>query len=190
VCGAGVDAGLAPGLLLLPMKAHPLRRALDGVYYAAGMLAAVFLLALLSIIVLQMAARWTGQVFPGSTNYAGYCMAAMSFLALAYALNHGAHIRVRLLLTRLGRFRRLGELWCYGIGGALSVYFCYYAIKATYWSHLLNDVSQGQDATPMWVPQLSMAIGTLIFALSMVDRFVSILLFGFDESAEKNNVVG
>ena len=42
----------------------------------------------------------------------------------------------------------------------------------------------------MWVPQLSMAIGTLIFALSMVDRFVSILLFGFDESAEKNNVVG
>ncbi|MBT5887186.1 MAG: TRAP transporter small permease, partial [Acidiferrobacteraceae bacterium] len=53
------------------MKAHPLRRALDGVYFTAGMLGAVFLLALLVIIVLQMAARWTGQVFPGSTNYAG-----------------------------------------------------------------------------------------------------------------------
>ncbi len=59
------------------MKAHPLRRALDGVYFTAGMLGAVFMLALLVIIVLQMAARWTGQVFPGSTNYAGYCMSAM-----------------------------------------------------------------------------------------------------------------
>ena len=171
------------------MKAHPLRRALDGVYFTAGMLGAVFLLVLLVIIVLQMAARWTGQVFPGSTNYAGYCMAAMSFLALACALNHGAHIRVRLLLTRLGRFRRLGELWCYGIGGALSIYFCYYAIKATYWSHLLNDVSQGQDATPMWIPQISMSVGTFVFALAMVDRFISIALFGFDESAEKTNAV-
>jgi len=172
------------------MKAHPVRRALDGVYNLAGMLAAVFMLALLVVIVLQMAARWTGQVFPGSTNYAGYCMAAMSFLALAYALNHGAHIRVRLLLTRLGRFRRIGELWCYAIGSALSVYFCYYAIKATYWSHLLNDVSQGQDATPLWIPQLSMSIGTLIFAIAMIDRLIGIIVYGFDESSDQQNAVG
>jgi len=39
------------------MKVHPLRRALDGVYFTAGMLGAVFLLALLVIIVMQMAAH-------------------------------------------------------------------------------------------------------------------------------------
>jgi hypothetical protein len=70
------------------------------------------------------------------------------------------------------------------------VYFCYYAIKATYWSHLLNDVSQGQDATPLWIPQLSMSIGTLIFAVAMIDRLISIALFGFDESDDRRNAIG
>ena len=37
----------------------------------------------------------------------------------------------------------------------------------------------------MWIPQISMSVGTFVFALAMVDRFISIALFGFDESAEK-----
>ena len=67
-----------------------------------------------------MTARWSGQQFPGSTDYAGYCMAAASFFALAYALNRGAHIRVSLLLSALGRWRRAGEIWCFAIGSALA----------------------------------------------------------------------
>ena len=46
-----------------------------------------------------MLARWTGEVFPGAPDYAGYCMAAASFLAFANALNRGAHIRVSILLN-------------------------------------------------------------------------------------------
>ena len=37
--------------------------------------------------------------FPGSTEYAGYAMAATSFFALAYTLTQGAHIRVSILLN-------------------------------------------------------------------------------------------
>ena len=54
------------------------------------MAGAVFLLAILGLIVAQMVARRTGNVFPGGTNYAGYAMAGASFLALAYALNKRA----------------------------------------------------------------------------------------------------
>ena len=79
--------------------ARALRRALDALYLAGGVVAALFMIAILVLIVLQMLARWTGQVFPGATDYAGYCMAAASFFAFAYALNHGAHIRVSLMLT-------------------------------------------------------------------------------------------
>jgi Tripartite ATP-independent periplasmic transporters, DctQ component len=86
-----------------------LRPWLDRLYDLCGGLAALFLIVLLLIIVAQMAARWSGQQFPGSTDYAGYCMAAASFLALAHTLNRGAHIRVALLLTRLGRWRRLAS---------------------------------------------------------------------------------
>jgi TRAP-type C4-dicarboxylate transport system permease small subunit len=155
-----------------------LRRALDRLYLLGGVVAAVFLLILLAIIVLQMAARWTGNVFPGSTDYAGYCMAAASFFAMAYALNRGAHIRVSLLLGRMGRWRRWGEVWCFGIGTALGVYFAYYAVRAVYWSHKLHDISQGQDATPIWIPQLAMAAGTILLAIALADNLLRLILHG------------
>ena len=55
-----------------------LRRVLDGVYLAGGVVAAGFLIVILLLIVAQMLARWTGHVFPGATDYAGYAMAAAS----------------------------------------------------------------------------------------------------------------
>ena len=38
------------------------RSILDRVYFASGVVAALFLIAILSLIVLQMMARWTGEV--------------------------------------------------------------------------------------------------------------------------------
>ena len=168
-----------------------LRPILDRLYNFCGGLAAIFLILILVTIVAQMIARWTGTTFPGATDYAGYFMAAASFLAFAYALNHGAHIRVTLFLHRMGDKRRLGELWCFGVGAAAATYFAYYAIKATYWSYKLNDISQGQDASPIWVPQLSMSIGTTVLAIALVDHFLRILFGGMpalgDESAQDHH---
>ncbi len=56
----------------------------------------------------------------------------------------------------------------------------YYAYKGVYWSLKLNDVSQGQDATPLWIPQIPMALGTTILSLTFVDHFIRILFFGLD----------
>jgi TRAP-type C4-dicarboxylate transport system permease small subunit len=155
-----------------------LRPWLDWLYDLCGGIAALFLIVLLLIIVAQMTARWTGQQFPGSTDYAGYCMAAASFFALAHTLNRGAHIRVALLLTHLGRWRRAGELWCFAIGTALAWYFALYAIKAVRVSYRLNDISQGQDATPLWIPQLAMAFGTTLLAIALLDRLLQIAFGG------------
>ncbi|MGI9420956.1 MAG: TRAP transporter small permease [Geminicoccaceae bacterium] len=155
-----------------------LRSVLDRLYDLAGALAALCLVTLLIIICLQMIARWSGMVFLGSTAYAGYCMAAASFFALAHTLNHGAHIRVSLLLSQLGRFRRMAEIWCFGIGSVLAVFLAFYAIKAVQVSIKLNDISQGQDATPILIPQLPMAIGAALFAIAMIDRLIRILKGG------------
>ena len=119
-------------------------------------------------------------------------MAAASFFAFAYALNHGAHIRVSIVLNALGKKRVWGELWCFSIGALLATYFAWYAVKATYWSKLLNDISQGQDATPIWIPQLSMAVGSVVLAICFWDNVVRLLFTGshaikvtkIDESSE------
>ncbi len=155
-----------------------LRRILDGLYKAGGVVAALFLIAILVLIVVQMVARWTGEVFSGAPDYAGYCMAGASFFAFAYTLNHGAHIRVSIVLNSLGSKRWWGEVWCFGIGTALSTYFAYYVIKATYWSRLLNDISQGQDATPIWIPQLAMAIGSVLLAICFWDNLARLIFTG------------
>ncbi len=155
-----------------------LRKTLDRIYTAGGVVAALFLIAILGLIVIQMVARWTGEVFSGAPDYAGYCMAAASFFAFAYALNHGAHIRVSLLLHAMGRRRWWGEIWCFALGSALSSYFAYYAIKATYWSRLLNDISQGQDATPIWIPQIAMAAGSVLLAICFWDNLLRLIFTG------------
>ena len=158
--------------------ARLIRRGLDALYLAAGVGAAFCLIAILVLIVAQMLARWTGHVFPGATDYAGYCMAAASFFAFAYALNHGAHIRVSLLLTGLGRHRWWGELWCFGIGTAISTWFAWYAIRGNQISWRFNELSQGLDATPMWIPQLSMSIGTVMLAVAFWDHLVRLIFTG------------
>ncbi|WP_349357701.1 TRAP transporter small permease subunit [Stappia sp.] len=155
-----------------------LRRLLDGLYLLGGILAALCLVSILAIIVGQMVARWTGLTFPGATSYAGYAMAAASFFAFAHALNRGAHIRVSLVLNMLGDKRRWMEIWCFAIGSALTWFVAHYAIKATYWSWKFNDISQGQDATPLWIPQTAMAAGSVLLAIAMTDHFIRMLFLG------------
>ena len=45
---------------------------------------------------------------------------------------------------------------------------------------IVEHVSQGQDATPLWIPQIPMALGTTVLALTFVDHFIRILFFGLD----------
>jgi len=155
------------------------RSVLDRLYLASGILAALFLISILSLIVIQMLARWTGEVFSGAPDYAGYCMAAASFFAFAHALNRGAHIRVSILLNAVGpKTRRVLETWCFAIASGLGWYFTYYATKATYWSWKFKDISQGQDATALWIPQMSMVLGSIIFAIALTDHLVHVLFSG------------
>ena len=143
-----------------------LRTFLDRLYAAAGVIAALCLIAILVVIVLQMGARWLLIPFPGSSEYAGYLMAASSFLAFAYALNSGAHIRVSLMLTALGERRWWGELWCFLIGTAITTWLAWFALRGTWMSWRWKELSQGLDATPMWIPQLSMSAGTVLLAIA------------------------
>lgn len=158
---------------------NALRKFLDFLYTLAGILAALCLIAILSLIVLQMVARWTGEVFPGAPNYAGYAMAAASFFAFANALNRGAHIRVSIILNAVSPLpKRLLEVWCFGLGAAIAWYFTYYAYWFVYWSWKFKEVSQGQDASLMWIPQSVMVLGGGLLAIALTDNLIHVLLKG------------
>tara|TARA_R110002049_G_scaffold117332_2_gene270592 strand:- start:183832 stop:184356 length:525 start_codon:yes stop_codon:yes gene_type:complete len=159
------------------MKA--LRKTLDLLYAGAGALAAVCLVAILLLIVAQMIARWTGEIFPGAASYAGYAMAGASFLAFANALSRGSHIRVAILLNALSAGpKRLLEIWCFAVGAAVAWYFTYYAYWFVYWSWKFNEISQDQDASPLWIPQSVMVIGGGILAIALTDNLLHVIFKG------------
>lgn len=155
------------------------RKFLDGLYMVSGVLAALSLIAILSLIVIQMLARWTGEVFPGAPDYAGYAMASASFLAFASALNRGSHIRVSIVLNAVGpKMRRAIDTWCFAVGTAIAWYFVFYAQRFVYWSWKFNDISQGQDKTPLWIPQSVMLLGAVILAIALTDNLLSLIFKG------------
>jgi TRAP-type C4-dicarboxylate transport system permease small subunit len=103
-------------------------------------------------------------------------MAAASFLALAHTLKRGEHIRVNLLLDRFdGRLRRPLELWSHAAGTFFCGALAYYSVRLAWQSHVFNDISQGNDATPMWIPQIAMAAGAIILLVAMVDDLVAVV---------------
>ena len=156
-----------------------MRKALSLLYLTSGTLAALFMIAIGVLVLASIIGRMIGAQLPGLADYAGYCMAAASFLALAYTFGHGGHIRVTLIINRFhGGARRVAEVWCLGVGSFLSVYFAYYSIKMVRVSILINDISQGPDATPLWIPQLSMAVGTAVLAVALLDRLIVVLRGG------------
>jgi TRAP-type C4-dicarboxylate transport system permease small subunit len=149
------------------------RRALDGLYDAAAWAAAFFMIGVLLMVLASVLGRLAGFNLRGSDAYAGYCMAAASFLALAHTLKRNEHIRVTLLLTRFGpRVTHALEVWCHAAGTFFCAALAFYSVRLAWQSHTFNDISQGNDATPLWIPQIGMALGTLVLLVAMVDDFV------------------
>jgi TRAP-type C4-dicarboxylate transport system permease small subunit len=148
-----------------------MRRFLDALYDAAGYLAALFLVGTLAMVLTGIAGRLFNFHVPGTDSYAGYFMAGCGFLALAHTLKRREHIRVSLIIEHLHpRAQRALELASLAIAALLSALFAYYSVRLAFQSWQFNDISTGNDATPLWIPQLSMAGGTLILFVAFADE--------------------
>ncbi|MCD6078258.1 MAG: dctM [Ramlibacter sp.] len=150
-----------------------MRRLLDFLYDASAWLAALAMVGVLLMVLLSIVSRQLGFHVPGTDAYAGYAMAAAGFLALAHTLKRNEHIRVTLLLGRLrGGKRRAGELWALSASVLLGALFAFYSVRLAWVSRSINDISTGNDATPLWIPQVAMAVGTLILLVALVDEWM------------------
>ena len=153
-----------------------MRKFLDALYNAAGYAAALFMVGVLLMVLASVVGRLLGFNLRGSDAYAGYCMAAASFLALAHTLKRGEHIRVTLFLERFGgKLKRPLDLWCHAAGTFFCAILAFYSARLVWQSHAFHDISQGNDATPLWIPQLGMALGSLVLLVAMVDDLVLVL---------------
>jgi TRAP-type C4-dicarboxylate transport system permease small subunit len=174
-----------------------MRKALDCLYTASGVAAAFFLVAIFVIVLAQVGAnsidyvismfagRPLGLVVPSYAEIAGFFLAAASFLALPYAMRHGSHIRVTLVLMTLPEAaRRVAAVLVCAVGAMTSAYFAYYAWQLVIESHEFGDLSPGLVAVPLWIPQMPIAIGASILAICLVDSAIRFIQDGSDAACD------
>lgn len=158
-----------------------MRAALDRLYsmaawVAAGCLFAIFLLVLVqvSMRLLDGLMRLAGQpalgfLVPSIAEICGFLLAAASFLALARTLAAGGHIRVGILIDRLGASRRFLESAMALLGAVLGGYFAYAVGRLAWKSLSFNDVSYGMVPVPLWIPQAVMTLGLVVLVVALLD---------------------
>lgn len=165
-----------------------MRRALDNLYRVSGGLAAAFIVAIVAVVFAQVclnladkiAAAITGTglglTIPSYADFTGFFLAASIFLALAYALREGGHIRVTLVLKRLPERVQHGlEIIVVAIALAMSSFASWYVILLVHESYEFGDQSSGMVSVPLWLPQLPVAFGLIILTIALLDELVGLL---------------
>jgi TRAP-type C4-dicarboxylate transport system permease small subunit len=150
-----------------------LRRFLDRLYAASGALAAVCLALIALVMLLQAGMRELGMLLRGADDIVAWLCAASAFLALGHTFRRGELVRVGLVIERLPpRARRATALAALGLTVLFVGYMVYAVLRFVYESWLFSEVAQGLIAIPIWIPQLSFAVGALVLLVAVVDELV------------------
>jgi TRAP-type C4-dicarboxylate transport system permease small subunit len=151
-----------------------LKTLLPQFYQLLLLLSACSMVAAFVTVMLSIASRQLAFNIPGLDAYAGYSIAAALFLALPETLRRGEHIRVTLVLQKAPpALRNALEYFSLSVAAALSTYLAFFACKLVWVSQTTHDVSQSADATPLWIPQLAMALGCIGLAVAFTDALVA-----------------
>ena len=154
----------------------PIRRWLDRLYYAAGAIGAVFILLICIVMVAQSVLREFGVRTGAANDVVAWCCAAASFFAMAHAFKHGDFVRVTLLLEKVSpRVRHAMELASLAIGTVSVAYLTYWACSFTYESWKFGELAQGLLPIPIWIPQSSFALGSVLLLIAVVDELILVL---------------
>ncbi len=145
-------------------------------YDGAAWLAALFMVGLLAMVLLSIAGRQLDFHVPrhrrlrrlhdGRERLPG---------ARPHLQARRAHPRDAAAGARCtARLRRGFEVWALVAATAARRRWAPSTACALAWqSRAFNDISTGSDATPLWIPQLAMAVGTVILPIALSTSWCS-----------------
>jgi TRAP-type C4-dicarboxylate transport system permease small subunit len=150
-----------------------LRVGLDAVYMGAAVLGAVCVALICALMVFQSLGRELGMNTGATNDIVSWLCAAAAFLTMAHAFKHGDFVRVTLVLENVSaKTRRLLELVSLFIALVAVAYLAWWACRFTYQSFEFNELAQGLLPLPIWIPQMSFALGSVLLLVAVLDEFV------------------
>lgn len=160
----------------MPNQRSALRRALDFLYTASGALAALCIASICVLMLAQSAGREFGLLIRGADDITSWLCAAAAFFALGHTFRHGELVRVGLWLDFLKPAARWwAEVFALTFTTAFVSYMAWAVTRFVWESWQFNEVAQGLLKVPIWIPQLSFAIGVLIFLIAVIDELAAVL---------------
>ena len=159
-----------------------LRKLLDGLYLWSAYIGAAFIVGIGLLITAQVLGREFGTQVKGADDLTAWSVVAAGFLPLAHTYRKNGQIRVTLLIERFsGGARRAAELLAMCLAVFFVGFLSYSASDMVWDSFRFNDLSNGLIVIPLWIPQISVAVGTLVLLIAILDDIVH-SMFGAETS--------
>ena len=146
---------------------------MDRLYAASGGLAALCLASIAVVMLAQAGMRELGMLLRGADDIVAWLCAATAFLALGHTFRRGELVRIGLLVDHLPpRARRPLALSALAVAVLFAGYMVYAVVRFVYESWKFSEVAQGLIQIPIWIPQLSFALGAAILFVAVLDELV------------------
>jgi len=153
-----------------------MRKILNNIYMASGYLSGMSILMITLLIVAQVIGRLFGFIVPSAEDFAVYSLASATFFGLAYTFHEGGHIRVSLAIKSLPpKVRKFQEGAILIFASVLSIFMAFYMTHLAWESYIFEEVSYGYVPIPLWMPQVPVALGAIMFAIAILDDLVCML---------------
>lgn len=161
-----------------------MRLFLDKLYWLSGILAGCLIIAICLLVSTQVlltaSSRLFGPVLPSTipsyADFSGFMLAGASFLALAYTLRQGGHIRVNLVTQKLTlKLQVAMEFVVLVLASGVTGFVLWYMLQVILESFHYGDMSTGIVPIPLAIPQSVVAAGLAILLIAMVDTLFDLL---------------
>jgi len=112
--------------------------------------------------------------WPFGEEYTAYMLVAITFFPLAYTMRKKGHIRIELALARLPARVRHWVIIAYTVTAIIVVaIMTYYGLELAVKSFKSNIKAVTVVQTPLWIPQMFIVVGLVVFGLQLVLYLIS-----------------
>lgn len=159
------------------LKGHmsKLSSLIDKISSLGGACSSLCIILIVVMILVEIAVRtFSGQSTFITEEYSGYLLCWFAFMGMAYTLKTDGHIRVTMLLSRLGPRKKASmEIFSGIVGLGVFVYLTTYLGILFYDSVNTGVRSMHVSQTPLFIPQIIPVLGSALMAVQFVSFVAS-----------------
>ncbi|WP_461209111.1 TRAP transporter small permease subunit [Desulfocurvus sp. DL9XJH121] len=142
-------------------------RFIEGLSAGGALLSSLGMVFIVGLILLETVLR---AFFNTSTlvasEYGGYALVGLVLFGLSYTMRENGFIRITLLYIHLPRrARRVADILCGLAACALTAFLLFFSVQMVYETWGLEMTADSISETPLWIPQLFIPLGLLLFLL-------------------------